>query len=710
MAPLSRGAEGPCRLRPLVLLIAFAIAVPGLALGASPFPSIHSGPNANASASATSSPNPRSNVGFGPVAQTVDPFKYETNEPAPMGIADYGIVRTGVGAEYNTTDFLGTATIGSILTDNASPPYAREFTLQLNVNLLVTSQTHSYTYWIQDVADVNTSNRLIYFIDNIWNESAPQSSLAPASVSGNGNITTSGATTFYYYEASPFVPGNYVDLHYPAQVNFRVNSTESNGVPEVAFEYNDGVGWVTYDQVQFGSARGFTDHGFVVDGLSYNPYGTFYDAELILGGPGGGSTTTDVQSNLSLQLSYWNGFNYQRVIDAYDFGSNTAEGSKNVTASELYSSLNGTLSSELANGAGHLTELWDRSSVGIVNISMPVGSGELYINDTLYGPFSGGQANVTVAPGVYEFEVEKGGSLVASNVSTILAGSYSLIQFGPHYRVSLVENGLPSGRSWSVTLGGFTEAGTSSTLAFYEPSGSFVYTVAPIPGFVATPSRGTQNVTNANVTVIISWSEPTYGIRFVSQGLPSGLAWSATLGGYSATSSNSTILFFEPYGTYPFSIGEILGFSASPELGTINETGANGTQLITWRAEVFPVDFIESGLPPGISWMVVIQSAQGTIVGSENNSATYDQVDFTLMNGTYSYTMNTSAPTSVDPDHGTFLVTGGAMVVDVNITLAVYSGPEIQMTDGLILGAVGLAALGGAVIAIALLRHRRSGP
>jgi hypothetical protein len=626
-----------------------------------------------------------------------------------MGIADYGMVRTGVGTEYNTTDFLGSATIGSIQT-NSSVRTTHEFTLQLNVNLLLTSPARSYTYWIQDVADVNTSNGWIYFIDNVWNESGSSSELTPSSVSGNGTITTSGATTFYYDEANPSLPGNYLNLHFPAQVNFRVNSTESNGIPEVAFEYNDGHGWVTYDQVRFGSARGFTDHGFVVDGLSYNPYGTFYDAELILGGPGGGSQTTDVSSNLSLQLSYWNGFNYQRVIDAYDFGSNTAEGSQNVIASELYPTINGSLSSELTNGAGHLTELWDRSSVGIVNISMPIGSGDLYINDTLYGSFSGGQANVTVAPGVYEFEVEKSGSLVASNVSKILAGSYSLIQFGPRYRVSLVENGLPGGRSWSVTLGGFTEAGNASTLAFYEPSGSFAYRVASIPGFVATPSGGTQNVTNANVTVIISWSEPTYGIRFVSQGLPSGLAWSVTLGGYSATSSNSTILFFEPYGTYPFSIGEILGSSASPGHGTINETGANGTQLITWRAEVFPVDFIESGLPPGISWMVVIQTAQGTTVGSENNSATYDQVDFTLMNGTYSYTMNTSAPTSVDPDHGTFLVSGNGTVVEVNIAMSVQSGPQIPLTDELVLGIVAVGAAGGAGIAIAIRRHRRKGP
>ena len=708
MAPLSRGAEGPCRLWPLVLLIAFAVAVPGLALGASPYPGVHSG--SNAVGSATAGPNPRSNVGFGPVAQTVNPYAYETNEPAPMGIADYGIVRSGAGTEYNTTDFLGTATIGSVLTNNASLPYAHEFTLQLNVNLLLTSPTVSYTYWIQDVADVNTSNRLIYFIDNIWNESGRPSDLTPSSVSGNGTISPSGATTFYYDEAGLYLPGNYLNLHFPAQVNFRANSTNSNGTPEVAFEYNDGEGWVTYDRVQFGSARGFTDHGFVVNGLSYNPYGTFYDAELILGGPGGGLQTTDVRSNLSLQLSYWNGFNYQRVIDAYDFGSNTAEGSKNVTAAELYPAINGSLSSELINGAGHLTELWDRSSVGIVNISMPVGSGELYINDTLYGSFSGGHANVTVAPGEYEFEVEESGSLVASNTSTIAAGSYSLIQFGPHYRVSLVENGLPSGRSWSVTLAGFTEAGNASTLAFYEPAGSYPYAVAPIPGFVATPSVGTQSVTNANVTAIISWSEPNYEIRFLAQGLPSGLSWSVTLGGHPATSSNSTILFSSRTGPILSRSVEYSGYSASPGLGTINETGANGTQVITWRAEVFPVDFLETGLPPGITWMVAIRTAQGTMVGSESNSATYDQVDFTLMNGSYSYTMNTSAPTSVDPDTGTFLVTGDAMVVDVNITLAVYNGPEIQMTDGLVLGAVGLAALGGAVIAIALVRHRRHGP
>jgi Ca2+/H+ antiporter len=64
----------------------------------------------------------------------------------------------------------------------------------------------------------------------------------------------------------------------------------------------------------------------------------------------------------------------------------------------------------------------------------------------------------------------------------------------------------------------------------------------------------------------------------------------------------------------------------------------------------------------------------------------------------------------VDPDHGTFLVSGNGTVVEVNIAMSVQSGPQIPLTDELVLGIVAVGAAGGAGIAIAIRRHRRKGP
>jgi hypothetical protein len=45
---------------------------------------------------------------------------------------------------------------------------------------------------------------------------------------------------------------------------------------------------ITYDAVIFIGVTGLTSlKGFVVDGTQYNPFGFFYDSELILRGPGG---------------------------------------------------------------------------------------------------------------------------------------------------------------------------------------------------------------------------------------------------------------------------------------------------------------------------------------------------------------------------------------------------------------------------------------
>ena len=103
-----------------------------------------------------------------------------------------------------------------------------------------------------------------------------------------------------------------------------------SGVTHVGFEYEVGKGWVTYDNVTFPWTRGWSSFGFLVDGSNSPPAGAYYDAEWVLGGPGGGSSTSDVSSNVTLALEEFNGDNLQAVPNAFSFGVDTAESISNV--------------------------------------------------------------------------------------------------------------------------------------------------------------------------------------------------------------------------------------------------------------------------------------------------------------------------------------------------------------------------------------------
>ena len=60
------------------------------------------------------------------------------------------------------------------------------------------------------------------------------------------------------------------------------------------------------------------------------------NAGLIIGGPGNATDTKAVKTNMTMLLEYWNGHNYQAVEDAYNHGTDTAEGISNI--SETYTS------------------------------------------------------------------------------------------------------------------------------------------------------------------------------------------------------------------------------------------------------------------------------------------------------------------------------------------------------------------------------------
>ncbi len=360
-------------------------------------------------------------------ADSVDPTGGYSSEPAPMGIGDFGIGADGTPYTYNTTEFLGNFSWTHL---SFSGSQGTSFTDQLNVVLQFVQDGVTYAYWIQDVAFMDSADNSLGFENNIWNFTTSASCLDDTGVSGNGTVYPySGCEGYYAVSPDPSLPGASLTMPNPGDFGLLVRSYLAGGLPAVAFEYWDGVSrnYVTYDNVVFPWASGITaDPGFVVDGYTYNPLGLFYDAELTLGGPGGGSATTaDPITHTASHLYYWNGHNFEAPPSVWNFGSDTAEAVSDVQSVFGHDAggipdtvqLNGTVR-DAAPGLAYAAD-----TVGELDVAAP-GDG----NGTIATPgdsfdFANAAANLTLVPGAYPLWVNATGGPAYLGVCGVTAGT-----------------------------------------------------------------------------------------------------------------------------------------------------------------------------------------------------------------------------------------------------------------------------------------------
>ena len=321
---------------PIVFVLVFAPALSaGLELRTTSTPTGNSGAANSIAAQLHHSPIPFLPVHVHPIGvtvpATVNPTGFYNSEPAPMGIGDFGVGAGGKPYTYNTTEFLGNFSWQSLNLLESGDPY---FTDQLNVVLHFVEGGTTYAYWIQDVAFMDSSTRELTFENNIWNFSA-SGCLSNSAVSGNGTVNAYSGCVGYYAVGASSQPGADEFMPSPGISPCSFDSyLSTGGVPEVAFEYWDGVtSWqVSDDNVVWPWAKvGLSDYGFYVDGNTTAPNGIFYDAELTIGGPGGGSSTiAQIGTNIGSRLFYWNGHNLEAPRSVWNFGSDTAEAVSNV--------------------------------------------------------------------------------------------------------------------------------------------------------------------------------------------------------------------------------------------------------------------------------------------------------------------------------------------------------------------------------------------
>ncbi len=237
------------------------------------------------------------------------------------------------------------------------------------------------------------------------------------------------------------------------------------------------------------------------------------------------------------------------------------------------------------------------------------------------------------------------------------------------YSVMVVESGLASGTSWSITLQDATRSSTAGSIAFTETNGTYTFVVGTVAGYTASPARGSLTVAGKAQELEIAFTGvatgagpgPTaFGVTFSESGLPASTSWSVTFNGSTTTAMSSSISFRALNGSYAYSIGAVAGFTPKPPSGTATVDGANLSLPIEFAAtpaEEFTVTFAEVGLPAGTAWSATLE---GSLKGSTGAS-----IAFTKINGTYLYTIGAVIGYTPTPSNGTVRVAGGALSIPV---------------------------------------------
>jgi hypothetical protein len=140
-------------------------------------------------------------------------------------------------------------------------------------------------------------------------------------------------------------------------------------------------------------------------------------------------------------------------------------------------------------------------------------------------------------------------------------------------------------------------------------------------------------------------------------GLVPGVQWGVTIYGTDYTSTSRQIDLTLSPGYYPYSVDAAPGYFETPANGSVVVNHSLFTVDVTFSQLLYPVTFLQSGLPHGTPWSIQIA---GQTLSSANTSA-----EIQLPNGTTSYLVSPPSLWRAIPPGGNLTVSGGPTTVDI---------------------------------------------
>jgi YVTN family beta-propeller protein len=231
--------------------------------------------------------------------------------------------------------------------------------------------------------------------------------------------------------------------------------------------------------------------------------------------------------------------------------------------------------------------------------------------------------------GTYPFQVSPlpGERATPSSGSVVVAGPAAPVSIvfspvaAPNYAVTFGETGLSTGALWAVTFNGSTLSSTTTTMTFHSSNGTYPYSVPPISRYTSTPSSGTVTVRGNTAAPTIAFAplplggNATYAVTFSETGLPAGSRWSVTLDRVVNASTSPTLGFTASNGSWPFAVGGISGYSATPSSGTVAVMGGPRSVAVRFSANVSATASSSGGILglPGAEGYVVVGGAVAAV-------------------------------------------------------------------------------------------------
>ncbi|MCI4373574.1 MAG: hypothetical protein L3K02_08045 [Thermoplasmata archaeon] len=265
-----------------------------------------------------------------------------------------------------------------------------------------------------------------------------------------------------------------------------------------------------------------------------------------------------------------------------------------------------------------------------------------------------GAPNFTAVPATGTFVVA--GATLSFGVTFVATVS--------EYPITFVAIGLVNGTQWQVNMTGADGYGTilvssNNETDLFLSNGSWVFTVVPVIGFTATYNSSVV-IQGAGVTFTVVFTAnsnstpppPTYVVTLVESGLPNGTLWSAALAGSGFSSTTNSMRFTEPNGTYSLTVALVANFTANYS-SSVTVNGGAVLVGVAFSTSVYPITFVESGLPAESGWTVVTTNA----VTQEMVSGQSTQRTITLQLGDGSYTITASGPLGYSVSLSTSVIT-----------------------------------------------------
>ncbi|MCL5874362.1 MAG: hypothetical protein M1161_03360 [Candidatus Thermoplasmatota archaeon] len=300
------------------------------------------------------------------------------------------------------------------------------------------------------------------------------------------------------------------------------------------------------------------------------------------------------------------------------------------------------------------------------------------------GPLTNRSYTLDLPNGAYSFTVNTATrSYISAPPYPNSTGSFSVNGSGVNeslsflyapYTVTFMESGLPSTSLWAVTLNGARTNSTSNEIVFFEPNGTYNYSIGLEPGFAPINASGTVTVNGKSLMVNVSFVEVLYNVTFMETGLPAGSNWSVGMENRVLSSKTDSITFEVPNGTYSFTAFTVNSYEAYPTNGNLTVNGSSVSEQIKYSAfgKFNYLLFNETGLPNGTRWSVIVSFGNTlhneTMAISDNITAEY-VIPNRGTNSTYWFRVTAVFGYAATPSEGN-VTTNGMANYTVNIAFS----------------------------------------